>query len=355
MRTLLLISTLLLFSQLHGQKNYDTWIEAKGKAGFLAAHRSIMGHLPAEHAFACEVSYLLQPKGSKAWHKTYNYPVFGGTVFAGSVGNSELLGNYFGAYAFMNFPFFTSKRYVFSGKAGAGLGYGTKPYDPETNELGMAVSTHLNALINLAVESRFRFGNHAVTLTLDMTHFSNGATKVPNLGLNLPYVSLGYGYRIKKAVDSVYTVEPFEKRWEFGAMLIGSVKEVYPEGGSKYPVVAFNLVGRRYFRPKTAMELSFDVFYKEAILGYHPEVPKSSLDIIQVGVYTGYVLPLEKFHFVLGMGAYIRDKYRPEDFLYHRLGMRYVFDNGININLTLKSHWARADYFEYGIGYTFKR
>ena len=48
-------------------------------------------------------------------------------------------------------------------------------------------------------------------------------------------------------------------------------------------------------------------------------------------------------------------KYRPEDLFYHRVGMRYVFDNGINMNLVLKSHWARADYVEYGIGYTFKR
>lgn len=340
---------------MYSQKNYDTWIEAKGKAGFLAAHRSIMGHLPAEHAFACEVSYLLQPKGSKAWHDSYNYPVFGATGFYGSVGNTELLGNYFGAYAFMNFPFFTRKHYIFSGKLGAGLGYGTKPYDPVTNELGMAVSTHVNAMICLAVESRIRFGNHAVIIGLDMTHFSNGATKVPNLGLNLPYVSLGYGYRVKQAIDTSYNPEPFKKYWEFGFNAIGSLKEVYPEGGSKYPVIGLNLVGRRYFRPKTGMEVSFDFFYKEAIFGYHPEVPKSSADIIQLGVFTGYILPLQKFHFLLGMGAYVRDKYRPEDFLYHRLGMRYVFNNGININLTLKSHWARADYFEYGIGYTFKR
>ena len=54
---------------------------------------------------------------------------------------------------------------------------------------------------------------------------------------------------------------------------------------------------------------------------------------------------------VIGMGAYVRDKYKPNDKLYHRVGMRYVFDNGINLNLALKSHWARADYVEYGIGY----
>lgn len=355
MRTLFFLTSLLWCSYSVAQKNYDTWIEARGKAGFLAAHRSIMGHLPAEHAFAVEASYLLQTKGSKAWHKAYKYPVLGVTGFYGSVGNTKLLGTYFGSYAFINFPFISRKRYVFSGKVGAGLAYGNKPYDPETNILGMAVSTHVNALICFALESRINLGDHSINVSLDMTHISNGATKVPNLGLNLPYVSMGYGYRIKRAVDTTFTTTNFKKYWEFGAMLIGSVKEIYPENGPKYPVAGLNLVGRRYFRPRTGMEVSFDVIYKEAIMGFHPEVPKSSLDILQLGVFTGYILPLEKFHFMIGMGAYVRDKYRPEDFLYHRLGMRYVFNNGININLTLKSHWARADYVEYGIGYTFKR
>jgi hypothetical protein len=53
------------------------------------------------------------------------------------------------------------------------------------------------------------------------------------------------------------------------------------------------------------------------------------------------------------MGYYLRDKYKPEDFLYHRVGFRYYLKNGITVNCVLKSHWAKADYAEFGIGYTF--
>jgi hypothetical protein len=35
------------------------------------------------------------------------------------------------------------------------------------------------------------------------------------------------------------------------------------------------------------------------------------------------------------------------------VGMRYRFDNGLLLNLVLKSHWAKADYVEWGVGYTF--
>jgi hypothetical protein len=74
---------------------------------------------------------------------------------------------------------------------------------------------------------------------------------------------------------------------------------------------------------------------------------------LQIGAYAAYLVPLDRFHFVFGMGAYIRDKYSPEDPVYHRIGARYYLKNGIIFNLTLKSHFARADYLEYGIGYTF--
>ena len=46
----------------------EIWVEGKFKAGFLAAHRGMIGHLPTEHAFAGELSYLIQGKGQKDWH-----------------------------------------------------------------------------------------------------------------------------------------------------------------------------------------------------------------------------------------------------------------------------------------------
>jgi hypothetical protein len=55
------------------------------------------------------------------------------------------------------------------------------------------------------------------------------------------------------------------------------------------------------------------------------------------------------------MGYYIHDKFDADDELYHRLGMRYTFDNGLLLNFVLKTHWAKADYIEFGVGYNFKR
>lgn len=339
----------------HGQRNHDVWVEGRAKFGFLAAHRSIMGHLPREHAYAAEISYMIQPRSEKLWHQAYRDPVYGLTGYFGNVGNSEILGKYFGLYVFTNFPFVKRARYTLSGKVACGLGYGTKHYNSQTNILNVAIGTPINAMIVLALENRFIFGNHSINASIDMTHFSNGAYKVPNLGLNLPHLSLGYGHRVYESNFKSDTILEHSKSWQFGAIGMASVKEVFPTEGKKYPVFGLSLIGRRYFRPKTGMEVSFDIISKQAVKAYHSDVEKTQAEIIQLGVFAGYLLPLDKFHMIIGMGYYVRDKYQPEDMFYHRTGMRYVFKNGLNINLVLKSHWARADYVEYGIGYTFKR
>jgi hypothetical protein len=188
-----------------------------------------------------------------------------------------------------------------------------------------------------------------------MTHFSNGAYKVPNLGVNLPYVSIGYARTIRTAQrDSLIlpNIVPL-KKWLFGVTAIASVKEVFPTGGKKYPVYGLSSNLRWFSRPKVGFETSFDIISKQAIFGYRPEIKKNQWDILQMGLFMGYLLPLDQLHFTIGMGVYVKDKYRPEDFMYHRIGLRYYFKNGFNTQVVLKSHWARADYVEWGIGYTF--
>ncbi len=333
----------------------EAWVEVRPKAGFLVAHRSIMGHIATEHAFATELSFYFRGNGERSWHEPYNRPRYGVSTFVGSVGNMELLGMYYGAYGFMSIPLIHGKCYSFSGRFGAGLGYAPKVYNAISNNLSIGTSTHVNAMVNFSLENRWEFRSHAINFMVDFTHFSNGATKVPNLGLNLPYISLGYGHKLRDAKKDLEMV-PFENRyWEFGAVGLTSVKEMYPIGEKKYPVFGLNLTARRYFKPTVGMEVSLDGMYKQSLRTFEPDVPKTDAELLQLGIFTGYILPFNRFHLVVGMGYYLRDKFHFQERVYHRVGMRYVFDNGINVNLTLKSHWARADYIEYGIGYTFKR
>ena len=351
----ILFSFLFFFitNQLIGQMN-DAGFEFRSKIGFLAAHRGVMAHLPKETAKALEFTYFIHTRGSKLWHVKYRYPTVGSTLFIGSVGNKELLGNYVGIYGFSELPMIKYKNYEMSFRIACGLGYNNKIYDPISNPKNVAVSTRLNTMMNFAVKSTYRIKNHSIVLGLDITHFSNAAFKVPNYGINMPYLSLGYAYAFRKTKHIEPTETNFQKRIELSAMGIYSMKEVMPIGGKKYPVYAINIAARRFFNQKAGMEVDLDIISKQAIMAYLPYTQKTQLSIIQVGLYAAYLVPFDKFHFVFGMGTYLRDKYKPEDFLYHRIGCRYQFRNGLMANFSLKTHFARADYFEFGLGYTFK-
>lgn len=346
----------LCFSSAFGQTERYAGFEGRFKSGFLLGHRATMGHLAVEHAFAGEFSYVFRTNGSKIWHQSYKYPEFKISLFAGSVGNKEILGTYYGAYTAMLIPFVAKQNFRLNGSIGCGLGFGTKQYDEIKNPKNVAVSTPLNALIHLGLDARYYFKKNWISLGVDMTHFSNGAFKTPNLGLNLPYLSLAYGRYIRQKPERDQAKSDFitpQRKILFGLTGILSAKEVFPTSGKKYPVYALSVHARTFLKPRVGWELAIDFISKQAIFAYRPEIHKTQATIFQVGVYAGYLLPLDRFHFVLGMGYYVKDRFNPEDKFYHRVGFRYYLKNGINLNLVLKSHWAKADYVEWGVGYCF--
>lgn len=343
-----LFSTEICFSQ-----NKEWGIEVSPKLGFLMAHRGVMGHLPRKHAIGGEITYFMQSHGARKYEEAYNYPKTGITLFGSTVGNNTLLGQVYGAYAFIDFPFAKSEKMELSGRLGAGGSWITKVFDQELNPKNVAMSTHFNALICLGLRYRQFFGKTHILAGIDLTHCSNGSTKVPNLGINLPYITLGVG-RTFGSAEKIHRTEKFvPKDWSVTAIGIFSVKEVFPTGGKKYPIYALSVIGKKIFNARQGMELGFDFIYKTSINAYKPQILKTKEGIAQLGLYCGYVVPLDKLNFVLGMGMYFRDEYFPDSRVYHRLGMRYQLTERLMVNFTLKTHWAKADYVEYGIGYTF--
>lgn len=356
MRQLLVICLSFFYTLCIAQDHTSWGLEARMKAGFLVGHRVVMGHLAKEHTYAVELSYILQTNGKKSWHKHYKYPELSVNLYYGSVGNTKILGNFVGAYGSIAIPFVANKQFRLNGILGCGIAYTGKVYDEVSNKKNVAISTHFNALINIGIDAKTYFGKNWLSFGIDMTHFSNGGFKVPNLGLNIPHLSLGYGRFIskteEKATEEQQTAIP-QRKLLFGATAITSVKEVFPTNGRAYPVFALSLHSRMFLKPKVGWEISFDIISKQALFGYRTEIEKTQWKIMQFGIYAGYLLPLNQFHFVLGMGAYARDFYNPDGMLYHRLGMRYYLKNGIHFNCVLKTHWGKADYLEWGIGYSF--
>ncbi len=244
---------LILFSLASYCQNNRIWgIESKFKTGILLGHRPVMGHLAEHHVFAGELSLYLRTDGRNKWHSAYKYPDLGVTFYGGTAGNKEVLGNFFGVNSFLSIPFIAKPKFRFNGKLSAGLGLGTKQYDPVTNPKNVAMSTPLNAMICLGLDAKYYFKQNWFSLGIDMTHFSNGAFKVPNLGINLPYMGFAYGRFLKKPeIDTSIIAQenhmPFRKIF-FGGTAIISAKEVFPTGGKKISCLCIKSTCSDFFK-----------------------------------------------------------------------------------------------------------
>ena len=136
---------------------------------------------------------------------------------------------------------------------------------------------------------------------------------------------------------------------------MASLKELMPHGGRKYAIYGGNVFARSILAPKAGFEIGLDIFSNQSHIDFEPLVTKTQWSLLQLGIYSAYFVPMNHIHFVFGMGAYVRDWYKPNGPIYHRIGVRYQWFNGLFGHMAIKSHWAKADYLELGVGFIFKR
>lgn len=339
------------------KSSYTIGLESRFKSGFLLPHRSVMHHLLQGHSIGSEISVIGLTNGEKEWHQTFNYPKIGGKLYISDFGNPEQLGWAIGTAIFGEFPYFRNSWMTLNTKLTGGLSYINRKFDQQENPKNNSVSTHLNSLIIFGTNVNFLFGKNEFALGLDMTHLSNGATKLPNLGVNVPYLSFAYTryFETPSFETEEREINPFLKSledWHISLLGTGSTKQIYPTGGRNYPVFSLSAFLSKKISRKAGLDFAVDLFYNESIKDTdNGNIDANFADIIQIGTYAGYFLPINRLRIMLGMGYYLKNDFNPDGPLYHRLSVRYKLNQKLDFHFGIKSHWGRADYFEYGLMY----
>jgi hypothetical protein len=99
-----------------------------------------------------------------------------------------------------------------------------------------------------------------------------------------------------------------------------------------------------------------DVFYDLGLiklLQNQDKVVNSNTKIIRSGIHIDHELMIEKLVILFQMGGYWLDNYKGDGLFFHRFGFKYLLNRNLFINLTLKTHYAKADYVECGVGWKF--
>lgn len=341
-------------------------LENKIHYGFLIPHHREMEILNA-HFSAYEFTISKATYGRTRWEYMYSYPVIGLAFWYSDLGNSPYIGYGTAIYPYINFPLRRDPDQAISFRLGVGLGYISKPFHRIENFKNIAIGSHINAVVNLMFEYSRRLGRRFVFSTgIGLTHFSNGAMKSPNFGINIPSVNAGLAFRLSrenpylksKLIPELYPYEfDGKKFFDLNLSLAFGMKDMEEMFGRSFNAWTFfgNIYKRISFKSKIG--LGFDFSYDGSdlmILERNHVEYNNNMQIIRPGLNFAYEMVMSRFSIVANLGMYLSGKERSDGDAYEKLAFKYHLTDRLFTNITLKAHAARADYIAFGLGYKFK-
>ena len=358
----LLFPCILLEAQEIHQNSF--WLSANAHYGFAIAHSPSMAYLVDGHCPGAELSICKTTSGEKQWQRAYNNPEIGISALYLYLSNPSQLGFGLSLHPYVNFPLIKKNRFGLNFKAAVSTGYLSKIFDPVINFKNSAIGSHFNGFVNLKLNVNHALGkNYRLEYGIGLSHFSNGAFKMPNLGINIPTFNIGLGYRLPENSNTTHFNDTSinamagSNKLEITFIAAGFKAQVQPPGGTNY--AAFTISSSLDWKASQKHR-----FLVGAELGYNGgNIERLKVDTIfitkksqmlQSGIKIGYALRIGNLELPAEFGFYTHTLLKSNGAYFHRIGVRYYFSNNLIANFTLKTHWAVADYWECGIGYVFK-
>lgn len=323
--------------------------------GFLIAHRTDLKNIES-HMYGVELQWE-QSKSAAMWTNYYKEPVLGYGLSVFDLGRDET-GQCITVHANLRFTIAEMGKTDLQLRLGTGMGYLTKVFDPYKNRRNQAIGSHLNAFMQTAFLLKTDLNKASLQYGIGISHFSNAAFKMPNLGYNLPSLFFRYSARSHTTSQNELSHE----------VLLGlkkkqiSITAVYGQKERNFAKpVTFNNKGVhvRYLHKRSPIGLlrfgvdaMLDKTYKYS---ENTQVALDSIsfsDQLELGLAAGHEWNAGKLGFIMEVGAYVS---KPADLkkpLYQRMGFRYDVWKQFSLHGSLKFHRGVADYFEWGLMYS---
>ncbi len=332
-------------------------IETKIHYGFIARHHPEMAVMSDIHFPVFELSISKQTLGNKTWEQVYDYPETGISLWQCNFANSSIVGSAIALYPFIRFPLLRKEPFALNARFGLGLGFFSTKFDRLENYKNLAIGSHLNAIINMMVESNYRLGNRfTISAGISLTHFSTGTIKFPNYGINVPAVNLGLAYNISKSKQSLITKdlpEP-DRSWEYLVIASTGIKEISAIENKKYFI--YNISGDllKSMSLKYKIGGGIDLFYdnsKADALGKKGIYDNNFNSNGSLGLHFTYDQEISHLSILLELGTYLYEKHNIDGNIYEKLLINYFITSRFLVSTALKAHYAKADYITWGVGY----
>lgn len=315
--------------------------------GFIIPHRPSMKHLIKKPIHHLQIGYRINANPTSAMMQAYRHPSFYLKALALEWGNPSQLGTGLGVVG--GVQCYLSAQRVNSIFMGWGMGMATQSFQRLENYKNNAIGSFLNTVVQLQYHHvLWRNETNTLQALLDLTHFSNASYSTPNLGINSITLGAAYSFGTKSISAGTTALPEAPYSMVLEASAAGFLKENYPPDGEKFFAHTFSIAAGHRTGYKSSWLLRYDYFFDQS-LAYKTNPSNTSLQK-RHGLALEHQLHFSKVTLLLGMGAYVRAAYREDGPLYHRITLRYHFIENLFLNIGLKSHFAKADYAEIGLG-----
>ena len=335
--------------------------------GSIVPHRSSMQNVIKGHSVGCAVQILHRPPHT-FWRMDHYQPIDGWDLYFSTTGNPQQLGYQFGlAYIIYRRILPQHIKNWWWGN-GLGIGYSTRIWDLKANHQAPILSTHFNAEMILHLQYELlHLQKFNVMSGLRITHLSNGAYQLPNLGTNNVQLTLALQPRMSLPIGN-YSYIDILPAYQSSQILsyIGSagIKETFQPLGKKYGVWNAQLTYAKRINERHRWVVGLDYLYQPALKKLWAEykgIEATAQQCMQWGMNIGYQTVFGKTWFTIHQGYYLYSPWKDNGKLYHRLSIRRNFDlynYGMKrafIYAALFTHFAKADHAEIGIGWDLYR
>lgn len=332
--------------------------------GSILLHNPDISHLIREHPGGFILGYNRKTFGAEPWEQRYGYPDQGISFIYQDMGTATLGAN-FGLYLHYNFYFF---RRQLQFRIGQGIAYNTNPYDAADNFRNNAYGSDLLSSTYLMFQyHRERIWNRlGISAGVALVHYSNANVRAPNTSTNTIGLTAGLIYELDAVQPGIqeYTrwpKEPVTEGVRLNLVFRSGINESDVVGSGQFPFYIFSAYGDKRLAQVSAIQLGADVYFsnflKELIRFQAVSFPELNVDpdadYKRVGIFIGHELFINKLSVITQLGYYV---YYPFDFegrVYNRVGIKRYFGSKWFGAISLKSHGAKAEAIEFGVGIRF--
>lgn len=340
------------------KKHYTYSVGGSVSKGFIIGHDLEMKHLALSHPEGVSLWIKKHTYGHRDWEKTLKYPDIGLVIDYFDYRN-PLLGYSIAATSFLDYYLARANKSSLNFQFGIGLCYSSSPYHKTDNNKNIAIGSPITYSLRAQLSyNRQLIDRVKLMMALRLTHYSNGAYKLPNKGINVPTADLGFSYTLNKdkpAYKYFSTLPTVDNDIKFNIFIGTGLKQVIING-EKYPFITASLYTSKQASLLNSFNLGMDYFHSWAIreeVAIDPLLEGEEPDFRRIGLVGGHELLIGRLSFLTQLGVYIYRPYKRDKPIYQRYGLKYALSDNIFGGVFLKSHYGRAEAVEWGIGMKF--